>query len=274
MWFTTLIENSAPEGLEPEWGLSLWIEYRGGYYLLDAGGSDLFARNAERMGIDLACADAAVLSHAHYDHSGGFDAFCSLNDHAPVHIRASVGENCYSWHGRFPKYIGVQKGMIGKWSHRLRRSDRLELIADGVTLVPHSRQDMRRRGREAQMFVRRGLWMRYDDFSHEQSLVFETEEGLAIFSSCSHGGVDAILEEVMHAFPGKRICAMVGGFHLFRTSPQDVRALADRLESLGAPMLFTGHCTGDAAMEILQRRFPGRVHRLETGMRCEIGAGA
>ena len=110
-----------------------------------------------------------------------------------------------------------------------------------------------------------------DDFSHEQSLVFVIDKGLVIFNSCCHGGVDAILEETSEAFPGKRILAVVGGYHLFRSADEDVYALADRLEALGAPLLFTGHCTGDRAMEILEERLPGRVQRLETGMVRTIG---
>lgn len=270
MRFTVLVENAAPEGLQLEWGLSLLIEYRGGGYLLDAGGSALFAENARKLGVDLSKVDAAVLSHAHFDHSGGFDEFCRLNMHAPVYIRRSVRENCYSQHAEGKKYIGLQRGMLKRLGGRLVRADGDVRIAPGVTLVPHKQPDMPERGRAAKMFVRCGLWFRPDDFSHEQSLVFETVEGLVIFNSCCHGGVDAIIEEVSRTFPGKRIGAIVGGFHLFRTPPEGVHALADRLEKLGAPLLYTGHCTGGEAMEILEARFPGRVCRLETGLRFDL----
>jgi len=264
--FTVLIENTAPEGLLAEWGLSLLIEYRGGRYLLDTGGSALFAENARKLGFDLSKMDAAVLSHAHFDHSGGFDEFCRLNAHAPVYIRRSARENCYSQHAEGKKYIGLQRGMLKRLEKRLVRVDGDARIAPGVTLVPHKQPDMRESGRAAKMFVHRGFWFRPDDFSHEQSLVFETKQGLAVFNSCCHGGVDAIIEEISRTFPGKSIAALAGGFHLFRTSAEGVHALADRLEKLGAPMLYTGHCTGDEAMAILEARFPGRVRSLETGM--------
>lgn len=270
MKFTVLVENAAPEGLQSEWGLSLLIEYRGGKYLLDAGGSALFAENAERLGVDLSQVDAAVLSHAHFDHSGGFDAFCEVNGHAPVYIRRSVRENCYSHHAEGMKYIGVQRGLLKRRKERFVRVEGDAQIAPGVTLSPHRRTDMSERGRQARMFVRRGLWLRPDDFFHEQSLVFETAHGIAVFNSCCHGGVDAIIEEMGCAFPGKHICAIVGGFHLFRTPPKDVHALADRLERLGAPMLYTGHCTGEEAVGILEERFPGRVRRMETGLCFEL----
>ncbi len=273
MKVTVLIENSAPEGLTAEWGLSLFIECQDGRYLLDAGGSEAFADNARKLGVALEAADAAILSHGHYDHSGGLDAFCKINDHAMIFIRESVGENCYSWHKTFPKYIGVQRGMMKRNRDRFARVQGDHYIAKHVILVPHKDDKLSEKGKRAEMYVRRGLILRPDGFRHEQSLVFDLPGGLVIFSSCSHSGVDSILDEVGRTFPGKPIRAMVGGFHLVRTPPREIHLLAQRLEGMGVPELYTGHCTGDAAMEILEKALPGHVHRMETGMTFEIAEG-
>jgi len=270
MEITVLIENTAPEGLMAEWGLSLHIRHEGKNYLLDAGGSDAFAANARALGIDLADVDAAVLSHAHFDHSGGLDEFCTVNDHAPVYIRAEAAENCYSWHRRLPKYIGVQKGVLKKWQKRFVRIKGEATIAPGVALLPHTDDRLRAKGKAAQMYVRKGIFLAPDEFRHEQSLVFELKRGIVIFSSCSHSGVDSILDEVTRAYPGKPILAMIGGFHLVRTPPREVHLLAERLKKMGAPQLYTGHCTGDAAMDILAQVLPDRVHTMITGMRFAI----
>lgn len=273
MKVTVLIENTASEGLTAEWGLSLYIEFQGRSYLLDAGGSDAFVQNAKVLGIGLENVDAAVLSHAHFDHSDGLDAFCSLNDRAPIYIRSSVRENCYSWHHRFPKYIGVQRGMLKKHAQRWVRVDGDHELAQGVTLVPHKMEGLRSKGKAAQMYVRKGLWLVPDSFVHEQSLVFETGQGLVVFSSCSHSGIDSILDEIARTYPGRPVRAMVGGFHLVRTPPREVRLLALRLKKMGAPKLYTGHCTGEQAMEILREQLPEQVHAMTTGMTFEIDEG-
>lgn len=270
MKLTVLIENTAMEGLTAEWGLSLHIEFGQKAYLLDAGSSDLFVQNAKALGVPLEKVDAAVLSHAHFDHSGGLDVFCDLNDHAKVFVRSAVRENCYSWHRRFPKYIGVQRGMLKKHAQRIVRVDGDYEIAPCVYLVPHKQEGLKAKGKAAQMYVRKGFWLEADDFSHEQSLVFETQRGLVIFNSCSHSGVDSILDEIGRTFPEKKICAMIGGFHLVRTPPREVRLLAQRLKKIGAPALYTGHCTGEQAMAILREELPGRVHEMQTGMVFEI----
>jgi 7,8-dihydropterin-6-yl-methyl-4-(beta-D-ribofuranosyl)aminobenzene 5'-phosphate synthase len=65
------------------------------------------------------------------------------------------------------------------------------------------------------MFVRTDSGFKPDDFSHEQSLVLETDMGLIIFNSCSHGGAVNIINEIKSTFPGKHIYGLIGGFHLF-----------------------------------------------------------
>ncbi|MBP1707385.1 MAG: metal-dependent hydrolase, beta-lactamase superfamily, partial [Chloroflexi bacterium] len=69
---TTLSENTAgqPDVLA-EWGLSFLIEADNASVLLDAGASISIGQNADRLGIDLKKIDKIVLSHGHFDHTGG-----------------------------------------------------------------------------------------------------------------------------------------------------------------------------------------------------------
>ena len=98
---TVLIDNVAEEPLAGEWGLSILIIADGRKILLDTGSSDLFARNADCLGIDLGSVDIGVLSHAHYDHADGMETFFSLNRSAPFLVREGACENCF----------GVKEGM-------------------------------------------------------------------------------------------------------------------------------------------------------------------
>ena len=96
-----LTENTTacPE-LTAEHGLSLYIEANGLRILFDAGQSDAFAENAQRLGVDLSGVDLAVLSHGHYDHGGGLMRFLELNDHAPVYVSSHAFGGHYNASGK------------------------------------------------------------------------------------------------------------------------------------------------------------------------------
>lgn len=93
--------------------------------------------------------------------------------------------------------------------------------------------------------------LRPDDFSHEQSIVVKLDEGLAVFSSCSHCGPDVVMAEVHQFMPDQPIRALIGGFHLYDTPDEEVRALAGRMKNEGIELAYTGHCTGERAFKIV-----------------------
>lgn len=106
---TALVDNTAVSPFLCEWGLSILIEADKTKILLDTGSSDMFAKNAEQLGIDLSDVKLGVLSHAHYDHSDGMDAFFSLNETAPFLVREGSCENCFGLKEGAMEYIGIKK---------------------------------------------------------------------------------------------------------------------------------------------------------------------
>ena len=271
-----LIENAPAEGLLNEHGLSLLLRYRSRActttLLLDFGQTDGFARNAAALGIDLAAVDAAVLSHAHYDHADGMPAFFAANGHAPLYLSEACDEDCWSTKAGTtePHYIGIGHGLLARHAVRLERvsSRHVTTIAPGVHLVPHATPGLAALGEDAGMLRACHGELVADDFSHELSLVFElaaSPDGtprLAVCNSCSHAGLPVIATEVQRAFPGARIGAYVGGLHLAHASDEQVLQLAEAVHQTGIEQLHTGHCTGKHAYDLLRRTLPGRVHAL------------
>ncbi len=259
------IENGELEG---EWGLSVYIEYRGRKILLDTGASDLFAENAAKLGIDLADTDIAVLSHAHYDHANGMPRFFSLNERAKFHINSACRENCFSLHAdeNEPRYIGMPAGSLREFSDRIVKVSGKTEISEGVTLLPHTTPGLEKTGLREHLFVREGEDFIPDNFSHEQSLVFSTSEGLIIFNSCCHAGASNIIREVREAFPTEKTAALIGGFHLFNRTEEEVRAFAAEVKATGTGYICTGHCTGEAAYPILAEELGGILHRFRCGL--------
>ncbi len=271
MKVTVLVDNNDGAGLKGEWGLSFYIEYNGKVVLLDAGLSPLFAKNAEKLGIDLGAVDMAVLSHAHDDHANGLDRFLDINDHARLYVAEGCGENCYDRKWIFYKYAGIPRGIMERRADRIVKAEPDMMIGEGIRLLGHTTPGLAKIGKFEKMYLRLGDRTYIpDDFRHEQSLIFELDDGIAVFNSCSHAGADNIISEAMAAYPGKRVVAMIGGFHLFNKDDDYVRAFAQRVGETGVEALYTGHCTGKKAMNILRSELGHKVHELRTGLVFEL----
>lgn len=264
-----LSDNIPWNGLEGEWGLSVHIAHRGTEILLDAGASGLFWENAKRLGIDLSRVNYAVLSHGHSDHSDGMETFFETVPEARFYVRPGC-DACYMLEDGKMTYGGVPQAVVERFGDWMTFVEGDLSPSEGVWLIPHKTPGLAAYGEADGMYIARGGKLEPDDYAHEQSLVIETDQGLVIFNSCSHGGADNIIREVGKTFPGKRLLALVGGFHLFRRTDGEVRALARRIRDTGVGAVYTGHCTGTRALEVLAEELGSLVHPFHTGLVMEI----
>lgn len=280
MRVTVLMENTAREGcgLTAEHGLSLYIEHRGRKLLLDAGSSGRFADNAQKLGVDPAEVELGVLSHGHYDHADGLRRFFRLNSQAKIYARPGAGGPLFSIHEEGPVFIGVHRDVWAGCRDRFVAVEGLYPLGEGAWLAPNTVHDPAFAGQAGNLVYKRGEDdFLPDDYRHEQSLVLETERGLAVFNSCSHSGIVNIVRSVREQLPGKNVFAVVGGLHMFgkgesgmNCSEAYVYAVADALKAAGVEEIYTGHCTGEPALALLRERFGPNCRALTTGQVLEL----
>lgn len=276
MKITVLMENTTSDPrLTAEHGLSLYIEYRGRAFLLDAGSSGDFAANADRLGVSLEPVEACFLSHGHYDHAGGLTAFLDRNPGAPVYAMENAACPYYSGDGEQRHPIGIPRPVLQRLPGRLVPVRELTQCRPGIWLLPHSTPGLEAVGAAKKLYREKNGVIFPDDFSHEMTVVFETSAGLVLCNSCCHGGLEAVLQEAAGAFPGRKLCAFLGGLHMrgkkngveiCTFTPPQLEAVASAAVRYGLEAVYTGHCTGGAAYRQLAALMGNRLHPLTTGL--------
>lgn len=286
MKVTVLLENATPTSrLAARHGLALWVEAAGRRILFDMGPDAAFLTNAEELGIDVAAADAVVLSHGHADHGGGLGAYLAAADargaHAPVFVRAHAFDVHLSGSGERRHAISLDPALAGAARLVTVTEDALD-IAPGLTLFATTARPHPEPASNARLFAvpagtsadAAGAEVVADDFSHEQSLLVREGGRTVLISACSHAGILNIMDEA-ERLAGTPLDAVVAGFHLMAPSALStaadatVRALARELAARPA-RYFTFHCTGFAAYSVLRDELGPRVSYLACGSTVEL----
>lgn len=282
MEITVLVENSVLEGrqdLVPEHGLSLHVRFGEREFLFDTGVSDAFARNATCLDLDVANAEAVILSHHHFDHGGGLGHLLQANGTAPIYLQpAPDGIPAIRMLGLLKRDIGLDESLMEQHEDRLVYVGQSTEVLPGVTILTEIvRSHPMPRGNRF-LYVRKGDQWQHDPFDHELVVVIQESDGLVLLSGCSHRGVLNMVETVQQAFPGTQIKALIGGFHLIGMpilntmagGRRGVEALGERLAALPVDRYYTGHCTGSRAYRVLEGVLGDRLLSLATGLRIEV----
>ncbi|MFZ5941531.1 MAG: MBL fold metallo-hydrolase [Bacteroidota bacterium] len=204
------------EGMKNDWGLSVWVEKNGTVLLFDTGGKpDILLRNMATEGLDPARIKAVLISHNHWDHTGGLEQVLErAMPELPVYVPENDLEDFKKiYPGKNIKGLGEPMQILpGFYS-----GGQLSAGANGELL-------------------------------YEQALIIEQGYALFLFTGCSHPGIVKMVERAKEIFPGKKIALVAGGFHLLRTKESEISEISGRLRDLGVEKLAASHCTGDKAI--------------------------
>lgn len=246
MKWTVLSDNrSCNDQLQTEHGLSILLETDKYRLLLDTGASDVYIRNAEKMGIDLSTVDYVFISHGHSDHAGGLKYLMEINNTAQVIVSPDAVS------GKFYSMRGNLHSITTQWPEGLEKRvlliDHSQEVADGIHVIAHISHvhPMPKGNQNLYVLNTSGDYVN-DDFRHELALYVD---GL-LFTGCAHSGLENILASCHYP-----VHSVVGGFHLLDglETEEELSALAQRLKAkYPITQFYTSHCTGDKVFTILK----------------------
>jgi len=231
---TVLYDNSVFEhGTRSDWGFSCLIEGLEKTILFDTGTRpEILMHNVSRLGVDLHTLDTVVISHDHYDHTGGLLACLKVHPRVTVFLPAS-----------FPPAF--------------------------VRRVEASGAVVRTVGPPEPVCEDAWLTGEMGDRIKEQGLVMKRPGGGILITGCSHPGIVTLIERAEEILGGPTT-VVFGGFHLMDVDAEGMHDLIERFRERGVKIVGPTHCTGDEQIAIFREAFDEEALVMGTGRRLVL----
>ncbi len=268
---TVLVENSVHErGLKAEHGLAWHIQSGSHQVLFDTGQTDLLIQNGRQLGIALGHLHAIVLSHGHYDHTGGLAAVAAVSSYPPVYLHPAAQEPKFSLQADgTPRSIGLpeaSRAVLARHPERIIETRTGTEVVPGLFVTGEIPRHTAYEDPGGRFFLDERA-TQPDPIWDDQAMFFDTTAGLVVLLGCAHAGVINTLDYIQELNPGRPFRAVLGGLHLLNASPERLTATVEALRRREIPLLAPAHCTGAAAVARLWESFPGRCAAPGVGRR-------
>lgn len=265
MKLTVLVDNHTyiDQYYYGEPAVSYYLEESGKRILLDTGYSELFMKNAAKLGVDMNRLDMVVISHGHDDHTGGLSSY--FNEAVnPVTLVAHP--DAFK-----EKRIGDLKICSPLSQKELADKCRLQLskeplqLSERLWFLGEIPQRVSFEGRKSIGVQVDSAGESSDYVLDDTALAYKGEEGIYIITGCSHSGICNIVEQAKIVCEEERVRGIIGGFHLFEVTEQ-VRETITYFQKHQITELYPCHCTSFAVRAAIHQVLPVK----EVGVGLEI----
>jgi len=266
---TTLSENTAGMGnFLAEWGLSILVETDEMNILLDTGQSISTVYNADILGIDLSRIDKIVLSHGHFDHTGGLrEVLRKANKRIEIIAHPDIWSVKYSRRDGKDRYIGIpfllqELEGLGAIFNLTAKPTRItdHIMTTGEIPMVTDFEEI-----DPDLVIKEASGWQPDKLLDDQALIINMESGLIVILGCAHRGIINTLYHARQLTGVKRVHTVVGGCHLFGASQERVRSTIAALKELNVQKIGVSHCTGLPAAVMMAQEFSDKFFFNNTG---------
>ncbi len=286
MKIVCLIENTAiDDNLFYEDGMSLFVEFGGKNYIIDAGLTGKAVDNARRMRLPVDDLSAVFLTHNSLAHTAGIDAIMKLNPKIHIYLRAGAKSEIFKKNGLFKAPVGQGKSFFKKYADNLILFNSFSEICEGFYLASCEDFEEKYINPDRTYFThaedeKKSSQIPFDFSDESFAVLFPKKrkaDGLVLIGGCFHCGAANMLETVQERWHGIPILAVIGGFHFAGANPKSlncpaefVTASARALKSSGAEKVYACHCTGFKGFDLMDEILGDRILYLGAGEALEF----
>ncbi|WPX09255.1 MBL fold metallo-hydrolase [Anaerocellum danielii] len=262
MKIKVLINNwTFKAGYIAEHGLSLFIEKENRKILFDCGQSNAILKNIEKAKISFDF-DTVVLSHSHYDHTGGLKYIIDKIS-CPVFVHEGFFEKKYSLKSGEYRFIG-HDFKEDALRFKTVQDEVFELFEDIYLLNVKSQAE----GSE-EFYISKDGKFEKDLFLEEQSLVIKEKDKFILIVGCSHNGIENIIKRAEEIFKSS-IFAVIGGFHSKDFPEEKMDDLCRFFAQHKVYKIIPLHCSGIETLICMGNILPNKLKIVGAGDEFEL----
>lgn len=266
MEIRVLVENVVyNQGLYGEHGLSFLVKEDGIKILFDTGQTDNIIKNMSAFQEKIEDIDYIVLSHGHYDHTGGLQYILEKNKTAKVLLkRAALDEKVSTSTGKERDISFPMRNNYKDYPNEFIFVEDSYEISENIKITAKIEKKYEFEDDEKKLFVRKEK-LEKDEFDDELFMTIKNGERLNVFTGCAHSGIINILQTAMAVNKMNKIGSIIGGTHLKGKSDERIIQTLKELEKINFLNMYVCHCTGIEEYVYLKSKFGNKVDYACTG---------